>query len=146
MIPPESPANLKPDEIFYGDSCGNDHDVYFRDFRFYCSEKNCESFVSTCPNCLGDLVFGDDFGEYCEAAFCYFSNDYDRCGDMLKNRIYTYTHFMSDILAMDDPWHLDQTSVERDLDAALERKIISSKERLELQRSLEESLEHRYSS
>ena len=63
---------------------------------------------------------------------------------MLKNRIATYTDYMSDILEMDDPWELDQMIVECDLDAALERKIISSKERLELQRSLEESLESLY--
>ena len=142
MKPTDCPADTEPDEIFFGDSCGNGHDVYFRDFRFYCGESNCKSLVRTCPNCLDDLVLGNDFGEYCEAAFCPYSDDYDRCGDMLKNRIATYTDYMSDILEMDDPWDLDQGDVECDLDAALERKIISKKERLELQRSLEESVKY----
>lgn len=143
MMPTDRPDDNQPDEIIIGDTCGNDHDVYFRDFRFYCGESNCKSLVRTCPYCLDDLVLGNDFGEYCEASFCPYSDDYDRCGDMLKNRILTYTDYMSDILEMDDPWHLDQETVECDLDAALERKIITNKERLELQRSLEESLKYR---
>lgn len=31
---------------------------------------------------------------------------------MLKNRIFTYTDYMSDILEMDDSWHLDQMTSE----------------------------------
>ncbi len=44
------------------------------------------------------------------------------------------------MVLMDDPWSLQQMDIEEDLDAALERKIITNKEHLELQLSLEKCI------
>ena len=140
MIPTDSPNGFEPDEIIGGITCDNGHNVYFRDFRFYCPKSNCKSLIRECPYCLNYLERGDDFGEYCQTAFCYYSNDYDRCGDMLELRIGNYRFQMDEMVLMDDPWSLDQMDIEEDLDAALERKIITNKERLELQLSLEKCI------
>jgi len=131
------PIDSEPDEIIEGSSCCSNHDIFFTDYRFYCSNPNCKTSVGECPYCRGYLVSSDDFGEYCEAAFCPYSNDYDRCGNMLRNRIDSYTDWMPEMLMMDDPWMLDKCFIENDFDIALEKGIINSKKRLELQQILD---------